>query len=52
MDDHLPIVLVVDDEHSNIEILAEVLEDQYEVIVATSGAEALEMASSMRPDLI
>jgi diguanylate cyclase (GGDEF)-like protein len=45
-------VLVVDDEPSNIEIIAEALADRYELVFATSGEEALEQALSIRPDLI
>lgn len=51
-DDRLPTVLVVDDEPINIEILAEILGELYEIVFATSGTEALEMASSLHPDLI
>src|SRR5882757_2681498 len=46
------VVLVVDDEVSNIEILAAVLEPECEVIFATSGAQAIELALTSRPDLI
>jgi diguanylate cyclase (GGDEF)-like protein len=46
------IVLVVDDDVSNIEILASILDTECEVIFATSGAQALELALANRPDLI
>jgi diguanylate cyclase (GGDEF)-like protein len=46
------VVLVVDDEVSNIEILAAVLEPEWEVIFATSGAQAIDLALTNRPDLI
>jgi diguanylate cyclase (GGDEF)-like protein len=45
-------ILIVDDEPTNIEILTTVLEDEYEIYVATSGAEAIEVARSVLPDLI
>ena len=45
-------ILVVDDEPSNIQILAGILQEQYVVNAATSGAKALELAASQQPDLI
>ncbi|MBF0560565.1 MAG: response regulator [Alphaproteobacteria bacterium] len=50
--DQRGLVLVVDDEPANIEILAEVLDDQYEVAFATSGLQALALVETLRPDLI
>lgn len=47
-----PIILIVDDEISNIEIMSAVLEDEYEVCFATSGEEALTVALAVLPDLI
>jgi diguanylate cyclase (GGDEF)-like protein len=47
-----PMILIIDDEISNIEILSAVLEDEHEILFATSGAEALEIAGSVMPDLI
>ena len=44
-------ILVVDDVPVNIEVLAGILSDDYNVLVATSGAEALEVATQ-QPDLI
>jgi diguanylate cyclase (GGDEF)-like protein len=46
------VVLVVDDDVANIEILAAVLEAECEVIFATGGAQALELAVTHQPDLI
>lgn len=46
------VILVVDDEVSNIELLSAALEDEYEICFATSGEEALELARSVLPDLI
>ena len=46
-------ILVVDDEPANIRILGETLRNQYRLIVATNGAQALDrVRSSPRPDLI
>jgi diguanylate cyclase (GGDEF)-like protein len=45
-------VLVVDDVPSNIEIINGVLGADYEILFATSGKEALDIASSQIPDLI
>ena len=47
-----PMILIIDDEISNIEILSAALEDEHEISFATSGAEALEIAGSVTPDLI
>jgi diguanylate cyclase (GGDEF)-like protein len=46
------LVLVIDDETVNIEILAAALEQECEVIFATSGAQGIELATSSQPDLI
>ncbi|MFO7751637.1 MAG: response regulator [Desulfobacteraceae bacterium] len=45
-------ILVVDDSPSNIDVILEVLEELYVVIVATNGAEALSIVKKNRPDLI
>jgi len=45
-------VLVVDDEKQNRSLLAELLNDDCRVILAKSGAQALERAREQRPDLI
>jgi diguanylate cyclase (GGDEF)-like protein len=47
-----PVVLIVDDEVSNIEILSAALEDDYEVCFATSADEAYELLRNVMPDLI
>lgn len=46
-----PRLLVVDDEVSNIELIAEIFPD-YNVLFATHGKRALEMAASENPDVI
>jgi diguanylate cyclase (GGDEF)-like protein len=45
-------VLIVDDTPANIEMLSEALSDEYEVLFATSGQDALDIASTQHPDLI
>ncbi len=47
-----PLILIVDDNETNIDILVEVLGDTYELSVAMDGAKALELALSNPPDLI
>lgn len=47
-----PVVLIVDDEISNIEIMSCLLEPAYEVCFARSGTHALEIAGTLAPDLI
>ncbi|MBM5571238.1 MULTISPECIES: HD domain-containing phosphohydrolase [Deefgea] len=49
----LPTILVVDDEPTNISVLAAILKPQYRVRAARSGPEALRAISSMpTPDLV
>jgi len=51
--DGTPTILVVDDDCSALESLAEVLQNEgYVVLRAKSGAEALEVLSSENPDLV
>ncbi len=45
-------VLVVDDTTINLQILIELLSDEFEVVFATSGTEALAVASEVLPDLV
>ena len=47
-----PVVLIVDDDISNIEIMSCLLEPEYEVCFAKSGLQALEIAGIVAPDLI
>ncbi|WP_263771643.1 response regulator [Propionivibrio soli] len=45
-------VLLVDDELINIKILSDLLKDEYEVVFATSGEEAVYRAIESKPDVI
>ena len=46
-------ILIVDDAPANIQILANILKDQYRICVATSGQQCLDQANSNdKPDLI
>jgi diguanylate cyclase (GGDEF)-like protein len=45
-------ILIVDDTTANIEILSEMLSVDYEVLFATNGEDALEIAFDETPDLI
>jgi signal transduction histidine kinase len=47
-----PILLVVDDVETNIDLLLETLSEDYVVRVATDGAGALDSVKKSRPDLI
>lgn len=47
-----PSVLIVDDEILYLELIADILGDEYEILSATNGAAALEIALSAIPDLI
>lgn len=47
-----PRLLVVDDQATNIQVLYQILSDDYQVLMATSGAQALLVCTSKRPDLI
>ncbi|MGM9480489.1 response regulator [Roseateles sp. NT4] len=48
----MPLILVVDDQPSNIHALYQLLVDECEVSMATSGAEALAFCAQQLPDLI
>ncbi len=47
-----PKILIVDDVPSNITTLAMSLQDEYQILAATNGMDALEAVSSLRPDAI
>src|SRR5471030_1609892 len=45
-------IMIVDDTEINIDILVEALNDDYELIVAINGLEAIELIEEQKPDLI
>ena len=45
-------MLLVDDEPRNLEILERLFRDDYEIVMAANGAEALEHARNQEPDVI
>ncbi|MCF7986055.1 MAG: diguanylate cyclase [Methylovulum sp.] len=47
-----PIILIVDDVPTNVQVLAEALSLDYQLKVASNGAEALDIAERDQPDLI
>ncbi len=47
-----PVLLLVDDEPTNLRVLRTVLQDQYRLLFAKSGEEALQLVASQQPDLI
>ena len=47
-----PVILIVDDEIVNIELMGSVLEEDYEILFARSGEQAIEIAQNASPDLI
>jgi putative two-component system response regulator len=47
-----PLILLVDDEASNLHLLRQILQDQYRLLFAKDGKRALELARLERPDLI
>ena len=49
---HPPRILVVDDEATNLKVLRQVLQADYMLSFARSGADALKLARSDKPDLI
>ncbi|CAN2039849.1 Response regulator receiver sensor signal transduction histidine kinase [Candidatus Magnetomoraceae bacterium gMMP-15] len=51
-DSNKAVILIVDDEPLNIDVLRESLKDEYKLIIATRGAQALKLAEKKQPDLI
>ena len=47
-----PKILIVDDERLNINVLNELLRDEYKIMVATTGKQALNVVKRELPDLI
>lgn len=50
--DSRPLLLLVDDEPTNLQVLRHILQDDYRLLFAKEGVRALEMAERERPDLI
>ncbi len=45
-------ILIVEDAELNVDLLVQILEDDFELLVARNGAEGLDRAERTRPDLI
>lgn len=45
-------ILIVEDVELNIDLLVQLLEDDYELIVARDGAQGLELIRQQQPDLV
>lgn len=45
-------ILIVEDADLNIDLLTQLLEDQYELVVAKDGAQGVALAAREKPDLI
>ncbi|AFQ45406.1 HD-GYP domain-containing protein [Desulfosporosinus meridiei] len=45
-------IMIVDDTEMNIDILVEALQEDYELIIAINGVEAVELLEGQKPDLI
>jgi CheY-like chemotaxis protein len=45
-------ILIVEDVELNVELVTQLLEDDFELAVARDGAQGIAMATSERPDLI
>ena len=50
--DNRPTLLLVDDEPTNLQVLRQVLQQQYRLLFATDGARALAIAREQRPQLV
>ncbi len=48
----LPLILAVDDEASNLQLLRQILQDQYRLLFAKDGQRALDLAVQEQPDLV
>ena len=45
-------ILIVEDVEFNLELLIQLLEDDYELVIARDGANGVKMAAQEKPDLI
>ncbi len=48
----LPLILIVDDQKSNLRVLGDLLRDEARIMLAKSGVQALTKAAREHPDLI
>jgi two-component system, cell cycle response regulator DivK len=48
----MPKILIVEDVEFNVELLVQLLEDEYDLVTAGDGAEGVDLAEQERPDLI
>lgn len=48
----MPKILIVDDEELNVDLLVQLLEDEYEVVTAYDGRAGVALAKQEEPDLI
>jgi len=48
----MPTILIVEDVDLNIELLVQLLEDDYELHTAVNGQQGVDMAGQLRPELI
>ena len=47
-----PAILIVDDEPTNLQVMRQILQNEYRLLFARDGHKALELARSERPHLI
>ncbi len=47
-----PVILIVDDDVVIVDLLTNLLEDDYDILTANNGAQALEILDQQTPDLI
>ena len=45
-------ILIVEDVDMNVDLLTQLLEDEYELVVANDGLQGVSMAEQVKPDLI
>ncbi|HVK98659.1 MAG TPA: response regulator, partial [Dongiaceae bacterium] len=50
--EHRPKVLVADDEPTNLKVLKQILQDDYRLVFAKSGDDAIALAQREQPGLI
>ncbi len=50
--DHKPKILIVDDESTNLRLLQQILQDDYNLSFAKNGMDCLDLAQTIQPDLI